>query len=112
MSDYLCPKCGGWLSIILPHECCPQWLVCCPEWLDNPETGIDNEKNWQSVYAVDAQVAVEKFAEENDTDDYLINCCKPVLMIVKEKKDSGNGEIEKFHISAEAVIEYISYEVE
>lgn len=102
MADYgRCPKCErfGWL----PHAC--KEFECATDWNQDPE--------WTTVHAMDAEQAVERYAEDYDCEgDYTIIKAGDrgeTIIRVREMGDEGGGK--KFHVYGESVPQYHAREL-
>lgn len=98
MSEYLrCKTCGDF-SYSDSHVCPPSWLV--------RDVDYHGDHEGERVYALDAQEAAEKWADENDSgNDYAIVSGSPATVLVRPYDDAA-ATPQKFIVTGEAVPEY------
>ena len=96
-----CKRCGRYL---FSGECrCQRFEVVIP-WRGK----VDDGQDWQSICAMDAETAAEKFAERSDCDggDYTIIRNGEGEVWVRD----SDGAVTKWDIEAEAVPTYTARE--
>lgn len=103
MSDGRCTTCGKWRGY--SHRCPPAFLV----W--NAEEGL-TEEDATVIYAYDAELAAEEWAEEDDANsaDYCILKGSEPTVFVKEQ--GSEAPPKKFRVTGEAVPQYHATEIE
>ncbi len=107
-----CPKCKAWIySYDGKHECPPLWLVQCPEY---------DDETWEEVYAVAAEYAAEKYAEDYDADSHDMMCGETIVVVVYLEEEyiawrmDNTGitdPVKTFTCSGEAVPTYTAEEI-
>ncbi len=97
-----CNKCGEFIFTTIDwrlHFCAPVWSVWNTE---------DDEIEASNIYAMDAEDAAAKWAEEYDEDDHEMARGDEVCVYVK----SSDGELTKWNVSADITISYHASEKE
>lgn len=97
LADGRCPRCKEWK--LYPENCrCKRFEVGEP-WHDKIE-----DDQWNSIYAVDAEEAAEKFAETSDCDSGEYSMVRAGSGEIWTRDE--DGDVSKWHITAEAVPTY------
>ena len=99
-----CPICKTW-GWIGRHTCPPAWLVC------DPEYDGDTIEDGQKIHALDAEQAVEKYAEERTSDgDGLFESDRLLVrLLVRLADEEGPGWT--YNVTADLVPEFHAVEV-
>jgi hypothetical protein len=92
-----CKKCHRvYLGALSEHACPPQFRV----W--NPDEGQTLEEDARTIFANDAEDAVEKWAEDDDNDsaEYSIAKGTPAVVCVQRynAKDEPEGPVERYRV--------------
>lgn len=94
MSD--CPKCGEWVSGILPHRCQPLWHAWEPDQAEREDA--------LTIRACDAQAAAREYGERHDAQgDYSIVQGSEAMVLVARQ---GSASAEAFMVTGESVPKY------
>jgi len=88
------------------HNCSPAFL-CAEVEKDEKVENLDG-LDWREVRGFDEESAAQRFGEEHDDDNFLLNGGK---MFVLVKKQGSECHPKLFEIFAEAVVDYTAYEV-
>ncbi len=113
-----CEKCNEWVydwdnDCSPGHRCPPLWLVQCPKY---------DDEDWDKIYAQDAEVAAEKFAEEHDRNySHTMMGGETIVVRVRREPDDYNSreglatagldKIWEFACNGEAIPTYYATEI-